>query len=238
MQQRIEHRPRRRGPRSGLRFDPPGQGANCTLSRIWFEERVIYPPPVWPVPIPPVIAANAYHLASGELEIAHNRDTLGAFRVSFAGQPVANGNPSALLGYALSNQTKWLSLGDSSNRTITSQTLSNGFLLHQESIDADGARWEIEQKFSTSTPNAIDVETRISADRERQLLYTPAFTMFAGAGTHGTNKTQGLLAGLEYLENEPSSSELDIIGDGARRLAPAQARRTPAAASAHRPSAR
>ena len=33
------------GPGWSLRFDPPGSGGTCQVARIWFEERVIYPPP-------------------------------------------------------------------------------------------------------------------------------------------------------------------------------------------------
>jgi hypothetical protein len=39
-------------------------------------------------------------------------------------------------------------------------------------------------------------------------------------GTHGTNKHQALLAGVEYLENEPSSSEADLVGPASWRLVP------------------
>jgi hypothetical protein len=203
-----------------LRFDPPGGGGPCTLARIWFDERVVYPPPVWPVPPLPVINSNAFRLTSGELELSHNPEALGAFRLSFAGQPLAAGNPSALLGYALGNESRWLPFGNSPTQTVTAQSLSNGFVLRAAAMDADGARWQIDQQFTTNAPNAIDVETRVSTDRERHLLYLPAFTLLSGAGTHGTNKSQGLLAGLEYLENEPSRSELDAIGDAARRLVP------------------
>lgn len=203
-----------------LRFDPPGTGGICTLARVWFEERMTYTPPAWPVPSVATIASNALRLSAGELELAHNPDALGAFRVSFAGQPVAAGNPQALAGYVLNNQAKWMPFGNAPGGVITSQTLSNGFVLRSESTDGDGARWHIEQWFASNAPNAIAVETRVSTDRERQLLYVPAFTLLAGAGSYGTNKTQGLLAGLEYLENEPSSSELDVIGEAARRLVP------------------
>jgi hypothetical protein len=203
-----------------LRFDPPGTSGTCTLARIWFEERVVYAPPAWPAPTLPTIASNAFRLASGELELAHNPDALGAFQVSFAGQPVAAGNPDALVGYVFDTQARWLPFGTSPTRPVTSQTFSNGFELRNEFTDADGARWQIEQRFASNSPNAIAVETRVSADRDRSLLHLPAFTLLAGAGSHGTNKSQGLLAGLEYLENEPSSSELDVIGTAARRLVP------------------
>ena len=203
-----------------LRFDPPGTGGTCTLARIWFDERVIYPPPAWPTPTLPPIAGDAFRLSSGELELAHNPDAFGAFKVRFANQPIAAGNPQALMGYAFGDAARWMPFGNWPARPVTSQTLSNGFMLRNESTDSDGARWQIEQRFTSNSPNAIAVETRVTTDRDRQLLYLPVFTLLAGAGTHGTNKSQGLLPGLEYLENEPSSSELDVIGDAARRLVP------------------
>jgi len=203
-----------------LRFDPPGTSGTCTLARMWFEERVAYPPPAWPVPTVPTIANNALRISAGDLELVHNPDALGAFRLSFATEPIATGNAQALLGYVLDRQAKWMSFGNSPGASITSEARGNGFVLRSESIDGDGARWRIEQWFTSNSPNAIAIETRVSTDRERELLYVPAFTLLAGAGSYGTNKTQGLLAGLEYLENEPSSSELDVIGEAARRLVP------------------
>ncbi len=203
-----------------LRFDPPGTGGTCTLARIWFEERVVYSPPAWPIPTPPSIAANAFHRVSGELELAHNPDAFGAFQVCFAGQPIAVGNPRAMIGHVSGNQARWMSFGNWPGHPVTSQSLTNGFALRNESADSEGARWQIEQRFTSNSPNAIAVETRVTTDRDRDLLYLPVFTLLAGVGTHGTNKTQGLLCGLEYLENEPSSSELDVIGDTARRLVP------------------
>ncbi len=203
-----------------LRFDPPGDSATCTLARIWFDERVVYPPPAWPTPTPPIIAGTAFRLSSGELELAHNPDAFGAFQVRFAGQLLGSGNPQALMSYVFGEQVRWMPFGNWATQSVTSQMLNNGFLLRNESTDRDGARWRFEQRFASNSPNAIAVETRVTVDRDRQLLYLPAFTLLAGVGTHGTNKSQGLLAGLEYLENEPSSSELDVVGNAARRLVP------------------
>src|SRR5258708_29931966 len=46
------------------------------------------------------------------------------------------------------------------------------------------------------------------------------FVVFPGAGSFGPVKGQGVLAGLEYLENEPSSSEADVIGPASKRQVP------------------
>jgi hypothetical protein len=44
--------------------------------------------------------------------------------------------------------------------------------------------------------------------------------VFPGVASFGTAKGQGLFSGLEYLENEPSSSEADLIGPAAKRQVP------------------
>jgi hypothetical protein len=66
----------------------------------------------------------------------------------------------------------------------------------------------------------VMVESRFTADRDRDVIYLPMFTLLSGLGTFGTNKAQGLFSGLEYLENEPSSSEADITGPESKRQVP------------------
>ena len=58
--------------------------------------------------------------------------------------------------------------------------------------------------------DSISVETTFVADSDSSVLYLPWLTLFPGLGTFGERKTQGLFAGLEYLDDEPSSSEADI----------------------------
>jgi len=52
--------------------------------------------------------------------------------------------------------------------------------------------------------------------RDRETVYLPLLTLLSGLGTFGTNKTQGLFAGVEYLENEASSSQLDMTNQWER----------------------
>jgi hypothetical protein len=56
----------------------------------------------------------------------------------------------------------------------------------------------------------IVVETEFVVDRDRAVIHLPWLTLFPGLGTFGERKAQGLFAGLEYLDDEPSSSEADI----------------------------
>ena len=57
-------------------------------------------------------------------------------------------------------------------------------------------------------------------DQDRDVIHLPWLTLFPGLGTFGERKTQGLFAGLEYLEDEPSSSEADITTAEHIRRAP------------------
>ena len=87
--------------------------------------------------------------------------------------------------------------------------------------DADGGKWSINQRFAPShIALTLDVRNEITCDHERSVAFLPMFMLFAGAGSFGSVKGQGLLAGLEYLENEPSSSEADIVGPGSKRQVP------------------
>src|SRR5262249_21692653 len=80
--------------------------------------------------------------------------------------------------------------------------------------------WEITQTFAPGREGSIDVETRVMVNQERAVLYLPMLTLLPGSGSFGTNKTQALFAGLEYLESDPSSSEADIVLPEAKRQVP------------------
>src|SRR5262249_23535318 len=79
----------------------------------------------------------------------------------------------------------------------------------------------IEQRFAPGGRGAIDVETSVTVNRERTVVFLPMIALLPGVGSFGENKQQALFAGLEYLDgDEPSSSEKDITGPGARRQVP------------------
>ena len=67
---------------------------------------------------------------------------------------------------------------------------------------------------------AIDVRTTVEVDEDRDVAFLPIFVLLPGVGSFGTAKRQAVFPGLEYLEDEPSSSELDVIGPASRRLLP------------------
>jgi hypothetical protein len=203
-----------------LRFDPPGVSGRCVLGRIAFEERVILQPPAWPQPTVPELGVAPWTVTSGGLRLVHGTNGPGEFEVRVAGVAVAVGNQRALLGYLSGRDTRWLSLSPGSSHTFTLTTHGAGIAATFSASDPDGGRWTYRQEFVPGASNTIRLTTSVTADQDRQAIFLPMFMMLPGLGSYGTNKHQALLAGVEYLENEPSSSEADVRGPGAHRLVP------------------
>jgi hypothetical protein len=209
------------GPGFRLRIDPPGQGGQCVFSRLWFTERVLFAAPSWPTPPVPAIRADALRLTSGALELRHSREALGAFAVEVQGRRLAIGNTAAMLGYVVSNEARWMPLRAANGPAPTVEAKENaGFSLSSRMRDPDGGNWTFTQRFEPKSEGAIAVETEVSVDRDRQVLYLPMFALLPGVGAYGTNKHQALFSGVEYLENEPSSSEADLKGPSSWRKVP------------------
>lgn len=202
-----------------IRIDPPGSSGTCVLHRMWFEERVLLKSPTWPTPKQPTIGTDALAVTSGELTLTHDRSALGAFEVKVAGKPIAVGNTKPLAGYLTGNALHWLDY--SSNVTQFSvATNSQGLHVVCRAVGGDGTTWNLEQDFAPGVTNSINVETRLSVNQDQTVAYFPAFMLLPGLGSFGTNKNQGLFCGLEYLDNEPSSSEADITGPESKRQVP------------------
>ncbi len=218
------------GPGYRLRIDPPGNGGACTLGALRFEPRLTLSAPVWPKPTIPELETSAARLKSGDLTLIHGRGGLGEFEVQVAGRRVACGNNRALIGYVEKGQVRWLPFGNGSNATVTVQLqpvtqLADRFIggsIRANAVcpDADGGQWEIEQTFSMSRAGTLEVSSRVRVDRVRDVLYLPMLTLLPGLGSYGTNKTQGLFAGVEYLDNEPSSSAADLNPPASNRQVP------------------
>ena len=177
--------------------------------------------PAWPKPTTPDLPANAPSVRSRDLELVHSPDALGGFVVRVAGVPVAIGQNRPLLGYLADGQLHWLDLNQAPGYKLRVRAAGGSLNVRFECGDADGGHWLIDQQFHPGPiPGAIDIRTAVTVDREREVAFLPMLLLFPGGGTFGAQKGQGLLAGLEYLENEPSSSEADVIGPASRRQVP------------------
>ncbi|MDB6041297.1 MAG: hypothetical protein JWM99_5138 [Verrucomicrobiales bacterium] len=204
------------GGNTRLRLDPPGNSGTCTLGRISFEARPTISEPVWVKPVIPVVTPEALRITSGELSLVHGAH-LGAFEVKVRGRTIATGNTRSMVGYLSGTNSQWLTL---TNRS-TVQRSGGGIQVQTEAVDSGGAHWSFAQVFTRATiSNGVDVVSRVTVDQDRSVIFLPLLTLLPGFGSFGTNKSQALFAGVEYLENEPSSSEADVTGAGSRRQVP------------------
>lgn len=218
------------GPGWRLRFDPPGDGGLCLLESLAFEERRLFTAPPWPRIETPVLGARPVVLSSGEIVLSHGPDAVGAFVVDVAGRRMATGNGRAKLGYVKDGDLRWADFGHGTNASvrvnlpervrIADAELGGTLQVEARFTDPDGGQWEVSQSFAPAPDGTVAVSTRVRVDVDRDVLHLPMFTLLSGLGSYGTNKTQALFPGLEYLENEPSSSTADLNAPASNRQVP------------------
>jgi hypothetical protein len=177
--------------------------------------------PNWPEVRPPVIGPDAFSVRSKELELRHSRTEFGNFELRVAGQPMAIGNTRPVIGYLAEGKARWTDLSEASNPKFRAEGSAGGAVIDYSFGDQDQGKWQIEERFSPGrVDGTIDVQVEVRVDQDRAIIFLALFTLFPGAGTFRQEKGQGLFAGLEYLENEPSSSEADVIGPASHRQVP------------------
>lgn len=202
------------GPGYRLRLDPPGRGRKTTIASLGFTAATPLTPPVWPK-LAPLSLAKAHPVKSGGLEVQVAEQ---GFAIQVAGRPMAVSHTRPMIGYTLGETLRWLEL--SSPAAIEAKA---GTVVTRLSVkDPDGATWQISRSFAPNVVSgAVDVETTVQVDQERAVVFLPLLLLTAGQGTFAPAKGQALFPGLEYLDNEPSSSEADIVGPESKRQVPA-----------------
>jgi len=189
-----------------FRLDPAAGEGHIVVERITVESIPPVPSPPFERPErPDETNAQPFSISSGELIIDHYRRGWGDFTVRVGDREMAAGYRKDLIGVMLNGEIEWLKLSEAA---FSAENMS---VVHALIEDRAGAKWRITRRFHSEEPTgAILVETTIVVDEDREAVYIPWLTLFPGLGTFGERKTQGLLAGLEYLSDEPSSSEADI----------------------------
>jgi hypothetical protein len=201
-----------------LRLDPPGHGGKVLLAGIRFEKRVKLPAPSWPAWIPPQ-PGNVRALVAGGLELHVNGQAPLGIELRVDGQSVAFAHPRPRIAYVQDEQVRWVDLAAGTLGGGAAPRGAWAMTAHQR--DADGALWTWRQTFRVDSSGCIAVESVLSADRDRAVAFAPMHLLVAGEKSFGRGKKQGLFAGLEYLDDEPSSSEADIEGPESKRQVPA-----------------
>jgi len=223
------------GPKTCFRIDPPGGGGEAVIAWMRLARRVSIEAPAWPTPVPPDLPADAPAVRSGDLTVRYSRVAQalpagqasrathapgrathapgrathapgranpGRLAVEVAGRPMAGGLLPMRIGYVHDGVVRWIPWEDGRR-------------------DPDGATWRLSQAFRPGRDGSVDVTVRVAVDRPREVVFLPMLMLVAGQGTFGTQKTQAVFAGLEYLADEPSSSEADISGPESNRRVPA-----------------
>ena len=185
------------------------------------QELLVAPPSEWSAPAPLKLGLDALYLQSGALKLGHEKGTFGTFELQVRGKRMAIGQSRPLVGYLQGDLVRWFAIHEASGNKVEIREEGRGLTVVASFDDPDGGHWKIEQRFTAAAiPDAISVETKVQVDRDRAIIYLPMLTLFPGASSFGSGKGQGLFAGLEYLGDEPSSSEADIIGPAANRRVP------------------
>jgi hypothetical protein len=193
-----------------FRLDPATSAGHIVVSSITVETIAsIQPPPFERPQKPGATAGEPLSVSSGELALEHYRGGWGDFVVKVNDAEIAAGYHGELIGLVLNDQPQWLELRNAEficDRGPAGEVVCRAILR-----DSTNVQWQMTRRFGAGTrPGTISVETEFVADKDREVVHLPWLTLFPGLETFGARKTQGLFAGLEYLDDEPSSSEADI----------------------------
>lgn len=203
------------GPGTRLRIDPPGRKGKGIVAEMRFRRRLTVDPPAWPQPQP--TGETVASLVSGDLELRHAAQW-GDFSLLVDGQPMAAGHNRSSIGYWHDGKVQWLNIAGISRVEWKAEDKRLRVALRFD--DPHGGMWQGLQEFSVEQNAAIEVETTFQVSQDREVIWLPSLLLLPGLHTYGLKKQQALFAGLEYLEDEPSSSNADLEGPAALRRVP------------------
>ncbi len=197
--------PERLGPGTRFRLDPAASEGQIVVGSIEIETLPAMQPPQWEQPVRPGKGdAEPVRITSDDVVIEHYGQNWGGFAVKVDGEEMAAAYQAERIGAVFDDQPQWLDL----SRT---QFSCDAGACQATFKDDRAATWKMTRRFTRGpVPGSIAVETEFIVDQDRDVIHLPWLTLFPGLGTFGQRKTQGLFAGLEYLDDEPSSSEADI----------------------------
>ena len=205
------------GPEIRFRLDPPGTSGECVIESIRVVSGLDTTWPAWER-ISHLTGEDVAVLSSGTLELRFSKSKYGVFEILVDGRPMGTSGVLPKVAVEHAGQVVWLGLEDDQVELVGEHTVR---AMAKAKLPGGGIL-KLEQQFTRSLDGLIEVEAGLWTSEECQLVYAPLLLLFPGDGTFGDQKGQALFPGVEYLENEPSSSDADI--DAARAL-----RRVPAA---------
>ena len=205
------------GPKTRFRLDPCND-IGLTVVQFIRVEAVNRPqPPVWDKPQRFSLDGAAASSRSEGVQVRCGQECWGAMSVWVDGREMASGYSGELISVLYGDKTEHLQLNNS--RAVVKQ---DGSAVESTVLvsDGGGAQWRLSRRFvPVSGQSALEVVVTVAVDQERDVTGVPWLTLLPGLGTFATHKHQALFAGLEYLDDEPSSSTADItVADHVRRI--------------------
>jgi hypothetical protein len=201
----------RLGAGTRFRLDPCAGAGEVTVAFITVETISKITAPALEKPLrPDKSRGKPISIKSGSLEFEHYKGKWGSFVFKVNGAEMAAGYQSELIGVLIEDEPEWLNLKDA-KVTFNSSPEGMEFVSHALIKDSRGAKWEIERRVKPgSQAGTLAIETQLTVSEDRDVIHIPWLTIFPGLGTFGERKSQGLFAGVEYLCDEPSSSDADV----------------------------
>lgn len=211
-----------------FRLDPPGGSNTYTVTSL----SVSFISPIWtytPQPQPPLVipASTPYILKGKDWELRHDPHRLGAFRFLSRGKTVENAPAEPFVYLDKSGKVRTLDWDTAPLEVEPPSPAHPDELITSSSLtDADGRLWQLCRRFkSLRCGKVLTISTHIgfgspASQETASVLHLPYLTLFVDRASQGL-KHQALLAGVEYLDNEPSSNEKEIRTLEHNRLIPA-----------------
>jgi hypothetical protein len=221
------------GARARLRLDPaqsPGTVAVEWIRILAQPPELALPPGGTPtVTTPPPGATDPAAISvpcltnrskPDKLELCHSGTGWGAYRIRVMDEDVACGHNAENLVVDAGGTPESLPLAVG-RFALERRGAGRGFTETVEVRDSRGARWTLRRDFTPGPKRGtIEVEASLSCDRDGGVHNVSWLALLAGLGTHGARKHQALFAGVEYLGDEPSSSEKSVRGPNALHRVP------------------
>ncbi|HIJ52762.1 MAG TPA: transposase [Planctomycetes bacterium] len=201
------------GPGTRFRLDPCTGKGEIAVAFIKIESlSEMVAPPLGKPKKPDKTQRGPVSVKSGQLEFEHYGKRWGNFVFKVDGVEMAAGYEGELIGLLFYDQPEWLNLKNAKAKVIfDSRSQGREFIIKAVIKDSRGGNWQIQKRITAGRQQGtIIVEVEVKVDKDRDILNIPWLTLFPGLGTFGESKYQGLFAGVEYLCDEPSSSDADI----------------------------
>ncbi len=201
------------GPGTRFRLDPCTGRGDITVAFIRIESlSEIVAPPLEKPKKPDKTMGKLVSVKSGQLEFEHYGKRWGNFVFKVDGVEMAAGYDPELIGLLFNDQPEWLNLKNANAKVIfDTRSQGRGFIIKAVIKDSKGGEWEIQRRIRPGEQEGtLIIEVELKVNKDRDIVHVPWLTLFPGLGTFGKSKYQGLFAGVEYLCDEPSSSDADI----------------------------